>query len=212
MLVNGRPFDGQQQVAEVFGQPLDGSRVGLAEQPLLGTVRTYAGDVAPAVRELVGAGRRSSASPHGDGPDISSTRLWDEAARPAGPRATAVATHTPAGRAASAELVAVHNMLRQELADIRDLIMQVQKGVKGAGQARSELNQMTMRQNNWTMGAYCQSYCRVVTQHHSAEDVAVFPYLRAREPALGLVLDRLHEEHVIIHGPAQRHSAVASRV
>jgi hemerythrin-like domain-containing protein len=69
----------------------------------------------------------------------------------------------------------------------------------GAGQARSELSQMTMRQNNWTLGAYCESYCRVVTQHHSIEDAAVFPHLRTRESGLGPVLDRLSEEHHLIH-------------
>ena len=74
-------------------------------------------------------------------------------------------------------------MLRSELATIRDLIVQVQKGAINAARARSELNQMTMRQNNWTVGAYCQSYCRVVTQHHSLEDVAVFPYLPTGPPA-----------------------------
>ena len=58
---------------------------------------------------------------------------------------------------------------------------------------------MTMRQNNWTLGAYCESYCRVVTQHHSIEDAAVFPYLRTAEPGLGPVLDRLSQEHGLIH-------------
>jgi hemerythrin superfamily protein len=90
-------------------------------------------------------------------------------------------------------------MLRGELATVRDLIVQVQKGAIDAGHARSELNQMTMRQNNWTMGAYCQTYCRLVTAHHSAEDVALFPYLRARESGLAPVLDRLGQEHRIIH-------------
>jgi hemerythrin-like domain-containing protein len=108
--------------------------------------------------------------------------------------------YAPAGRAASAELVAVHDMLRAELVTVRDLIAAVQKGAIDAARARSELNQMTMRQNNWTMGAYCQSYCRIVTQHHSLEDAAVFPYLRERDNALGPVLDRLQEEHRVIHG------------
>lgn len=90
-------------------------------------------------------------------------------------------------------------MLRGELTAIRDLIADVQKGAVNAAHARSQLNQMTMRQNNWTMGAYCQSYCRLVTAHHSGEDAALFPYLRAREAGLGPVLDRLQEEHVIIH-------------
>ena len=134
-----------------------------------------------------------------DGTRLSSTRVWDEATRPTRPVAPADWGYTPAGRAASAQLVRVHDMLRRELAAIRDLVTQVQKGVIDAGQARSELSQMTIRQNNWTMGAYCESYCRVVTQHHSIEDAAVFPYLRSAEPGLGPVLDRLSEEHGLIH-------------
>jgi alkanesulfonate monooxygenase SsuD/methylene tetrahydromethanopterin reductase-like flavin-dependent oxidoreductase (luciferase family)/hemerythrin-like domain-containing protein len=134
-----------------------------------------------------------------DGTRLSSTRLWDEATRPTRPAAPAGRGYTPAGRAASGQLVQVHDMLRRELAAVRDLITQVQKGAIDAGQARSELSQMTMRQNNWTLGAYCESYCRVVTQHHSIEDAAVFPYLRTAEPGLGPVLDRLSEEHGRIH-------------
>jgi hemerythrin-like domain-containing protein len=134
-----------------------------------------------------------------DGTRLSSTRLWDEAIRPARPAGPAHQGYTPAGRAASADLVRVHDMLRRALAAIRDLITQVQKGAIDAGQARSELSQMTMRQNNWTLGAYCESYCRVVTTHHSIEDAAVFPHLRTAEPGLGPVLDRLSEEHRLIH-------------
>lgn len=190
------------------------------------TIRTYAEEVAPAVRELVAVARaaqtdateprpadvrQSAAAPDmptlgikatpDDGTRLSSTRLWDESARPS--RAVPAPPSTgygQAGRSASADLVAVHDMLRNELVAIRDLIADVQKGAIDAAQARSELSQMAMRQNDWTMGAYCQSYCRVVTQHHSLEDAAVFPHLRNREQALGPVLDRLHEEHVIIHG------------
>jgi hypothetical protein len=199
------------------------------------TIRGFAAEVAPAVREFVAAARsgagftrpsssgRSGASGSSaarqtvsgstvdfgnpgvqatpdDGTRLSEQRLWDETARPARPAPPPGARYTPAGRAASAELVAVHDMLRAELARVRDLIVAVQKGAIDAARARSELNQMTMRQNNWTMGAYCQSYCRIVTQHHSLEDVAVFPYLRARDNGLGPVLDRLQEEHRVIHG------------
>jgi alkanesulfonate monooxygenase SsuD/methylene tetrahydromethanopterin reductase-like flavin-dependent oxidoreductase (luciferase family)/hemerythrin-like domain-containing protein len=136
-----------------------------------------------------------------DGARLSSTRLWDEGARPSRPPSPPPAGgYSRAGRAAGAELVQVHDMLRQELTTVRDLIIEVQKGTIDAARARSELNQMTMRQNDWTMGTYCQSYCRVVTAHHGLEDAAVFPHLRARDGALGPVLDRLRAEHVIIHG------------
>jgi hypothetical protein len=236
-LLDGPPSHWASQLAELALTEGIGTFILATDDP--SSISRFAGEVAPAVRELVAAGRTAAARSPGDGlgislaertgtpepehrievaaappgrvvvgveptPDdgvrLSGTRLWDETTRPTGPGAPAGAAYTPGGRAASAQLVAVHNMLREELADIRDLIMSVQKGAKDAGQARSELNQVSMRQNNWTMGAYCQSYCRVVTAHHSAEDVAVFPYLRARERALGPVLDRLHSEHVVIHG------------
>jgi len=58
---------------------------------------------------------------------------------------------------------------------------------------------MTMRQNDWTLGAYCASYCRVVTGHHSLEDAEVFPHLKRADPGLAPVIDRLHEEHLVIH-------------
>ena len=59
---------------------------------------------------------------------------------------------------------------------------------------------MTMRQNNWTLGAYCESYCRIVTGHHTLEDRSIFPHLRRRGPAAAArCVDRLEEEHEVIH-------------
>jgi hemerythrin-like domain-containing protein len=59
---------------------------------------------------------------------------------------------------------------------------------------------MSLRQNNWTFGAYCQSYCGFVNGHHSLEDASVFPHLRRAEPDAAPVLDRLKQEHLVIHG------------
>src|SRR5260370_25184439 len=125
--------------------------------------------------------------------------LWDESARPAGPEPPAGAVYTAHGRAIAGHLVQVHDHLRAELTHLRDLIGQVRDGETGVAQARSAINQMTLRSNSWTLGAYCASYCRIVTGHHSLEDQAAFPHLRAREPDLGLVIDRLAREHEIIH-------------
>ena len=58
---------------------------------------------------------------------------------------------------------------------------------------------MTMRQNNWTLGAYCESYCRVVTTHHSLEDASVFPHLRRRDAGLGPGARPARAEHDVIH-------------
>jgi len=130
---------------------------------------------------------------------LTTVTLWDEAARPAAPGPPAGAVYTAHGRAIAGHLVQVHDHLRAELTQIRDLIGQVRDSETGVAQARSAINQMTLRSNSWTLGAYCASYCRIVTGHHSLEDQAVFPHLRAREPDLGPVIDRLASEHGIIH-------------
>jgi hemerythrin-like domain-containing protein len=57
------------------------------------------------------------------------------------------------------------------------------------------INTMTMRQNSWTLGTYCESYCRVVTTHHTIEDANMFPRLVHSDPGLAPVVGRLEREH-----------------
>ena len=62
------------------------------------------------------------------------------------------------------------------------------------------ISTMTMRQNSWTLGTYCESYCRVVTTHHTIEDMNMFPRLRQADPSLGPVVERLEREHHDVAG------------
>lgn len=133
------------------------------------------------------------------GTRLSDRRVWDESGRPVGPSAPADHVYSDRAQAIGRHLVDVHDHLRQELSEIRDLLQQVRRGSVSAGHARSVLNEMTMRQNNWTLGAYCASYCSMLTQHHQIEDASIFPHLRRADAALAPVVDRLEEEHVIIH-------------
>ena len=133
------------------------------------------------------------------GERLSSVRVWDEGTRPSGPAPPAGAVYSRRGRVIGGHLIEVHDHLRAELARVRDLVRQVREGAADAASARSAINDMTMRQNDWALGAYCASYCRFVTGHHMLEDEAVFPHLRASEADLGPVLDRLADEHKIIH-------------
>lgn len=172
-------------------------------------VRTFAEEVAPAVREIVARERtrpdRLGIAPTpDDGVRLSDERLWDEANRPKGPTPEADAVYTASGKALSRQLIGVHNHLRDELTKIRSVVRQVAEGVIDVGAARSAINTMTMRQNNWTMGAYCETYCRLVTIHHTHEDRSLYPQLRAGDARLGPVLDRLTEEHQVIHEVLER--------
>lgn len=129
----------------------------------------------------------------------SAVQPWDESERPTGPALDPNRTYAPHELASGQHLIQVHDHLRAELEQIRDLVEQVAAGSMGVGQARSHINTMTMRQNNWTLGVYCESYCRLVTTHHSIEDASLFPRLRRADPALAPVVNRLQEEHLVIH-------------
>lgn len=71
-------------------------------------------------------------------------------------------------------------------------------GTSNPAAVRTFINRMTIRQDNWTLGIFCETYCRVVTNHHTLEDRSVFPHLRRSEAELAPVIDRLEEEHVQI--------------
>ncbi|WDZ83641.1 LLM class flavin-dependent oxidoreductase [Micromonospora cathayae] len=135
-----------------------------------------------------------------DGHRHSDTAVWDESTRPTGPAPEAGRRYSARERAQGQHLVDVHDHLRQELTQVRDLVDQVEAGTLGVAAARSHINTMTLRQNNWTLGAYCESYCRVVTTHHTIEDATMLPHLRRADPRLAPVTRRLEEEHRVIHG------------
>jgi alkanesulfonate monooxygenase SsuD/methylene tetrahydromethanopterin reductase-like flavin-dependent oxidoreductase (luciferase family) len=135
---------------------------------------------------------------------LSAERLWDEAQRPHGPAPAPDAAYSAQGRAVAGELIAVHDHLRGELGQLRDMIEQVAAGSLDAGTARSEIAKLTMRQNQWTVGAYCESYCRLVGLHHTLESQAMFPGLSQLDGRLTPVTDRLHAEHLVIAGVLER--------
>ncbi|MEU0484395.1 LLM class flavin-dependent oxidoreductase [Streptosporangium sp. NPDC006013] len=134
-----------------------------------------------------------------DGVRLADVQVWDESTRPTGPDPDPDRTYTARQRAAGQHLVDIHDHLRKELTEIRGLVDQVTTGAMDPGAARSHINTMTMRQNNWTVGTYCESYCRVVTTHHTLEDQSLFPHLRRSDPRLTPVVDRLQQEHHAIH-------------
>jgi hypothetical protein len=135
---------------------------------------------------------------------LSAETLWDESARPVGPVPDPAEKYSANGRSHARDLVAVHDHLRSELAQLRDMISQVAAGSLDVGAARTEINKLTMRQNQWTVGAYCESYCRLVGMHHTIESTALFPGLSRLDPRLTPVTTRLHDEHEAIAGLLSR--------
>jgi hypothetical protein len=138
-----------------------------------------------------------------DGTRHSPTAAWDESTRPRRPESAEDVTYTRRGRLVGRHLIDVHDMLRKELGELRGILAEVRDGVTSAADARSALNEMALRQNDWTLGAFCSRYCGVVAAHHGIEDDSIFPHLARSEPEIAPVIDRLTEEHLVIHDAIQ---------
>jgi alkanesulfonate monooxygenase SsuD/methylene tetrahydromethanopterin reductase-like flavin-dependent oxidoreductase (luciferase family) len=190
-------------------------------------IQTWATEVAPAVRERVAAERSGLSAAAGaettapvprdeseydrlgvrptpdPGVRLSTTVPWDESTRPHRAKSGPEVEYTRRGRLVGQHLVDVHDMLRTELTELREILAQVRDGGLSAGSARSALNEMALRQNDWTLGAFCSRYCGAVAQHHGLEDDAVFPHLARSDRSLEPVIERLTDEHLVIHDAIQ---------
>jgi alkanesulfonate monooxygenase SsuD/methylene tetrahydromethanopterin reductase-like flavin-dependent oxidoreductase (luciferase family) len=177
-------------------------------------IRRFGEEIAPAVRDLVETERATPGSSRVPDlatpvftptptPDLSSRRssrqVWDESTRPVAPPAPVGYVYGPDAEMLGNHLTDVHGNLRRELERILGILEQVKTGDMPIGRARSVLNTMTLRRSDWNLGADCAAYCTRLTRHHGIEDGSIFPHLRASDAGLAPVLDRLEQEHVVIH-------------
>jgi alkanesulfonate monooxygenase SsuD/methylene tetrahydromethanopterin reductase-like flavin-dependent oxidoreductase (luciferase family) len=214
--LQGTPGDWAEQLTELAVEQGMSTFILGTDDP--DALRTFSQEVAPRVRELVEEARsRPDEAPveehqvvasapveppvlrvrptPDDGTRLTGELTWDESSRPSVRRPV---TEPPPAEAAAQHLVDIHDALRAELEQVRSIVDQVRAGHLSVGHARSVINTMALRQNNWTLGAFCESYCRLVTGHHTLEDRSVFPHLRRVDSELTPVLDRLIEEHEVI--------------
>jgi iron-sulfur cluster repair protein YtfE (RIC family) len=137
-------------------------------------------------------------TPPPDGDPAAIGMPWDESTRPRGPAPDMNTLYTEGGRDEARSLVEVHGRFRAELVRLRDLVVRSTEDVAEVGSARSALNALALRQNNWTVSGRCQIYCALLTSHHVGEDQVHFPRILTGDPRLAPVLDRLNYEHEVI--------------
>lgn len=109
------------------------------------------------------------------------------------------------------ELLAVHAILRRDLAVVRRLADQVRAGLSPRT-ILAELRDLETTSPLWRLKFGCLDDCRFVHEHHTNEDALLFPIVRQQDPALGGVLDRLQADHLAVHQIIERTSALAQRV
>ena len=92
------------------------------------------------------------------------------------------------------ELLWVHGMIRRDLETVRGLAGAVTNGAPAA-EVKGALNNLKTNGPLWKLKVNCLHYCRFVHSHHGAEDAMLFPALRAANPDLAPVVDRLEADH-----------------
>jgi Hemerythrin HHE cation binding domain len=100
----------------------------------------------------------------------------------------------PRGEARVAELMWVHDMIRQDLAIIRQLAADAAAGEPANG-IRRGIRALASASPVWQLKAGCLRHCRFVHAHHGHESYLLFPALREVNPALNPVVDKLQADH-----------------
>ena len=102
---------------------------------------------------------------------------------------------TDRGRAIFEELLWVHSIIRRDLEIVEQLAADVGEGIPGEA-VQDALGELKTSGPLWRLKVNCLRYCSHVHAHHGAEDVLLFPTLRAADPSIGSVVDRLEADHV----------------
>jgi hypothetical protein len=96
-----------------------------------------------------------------------------------------------------AELQWVHEKIRHDLAVCDDLAARVADGLP-ADEVRAEIRELQTSSPLWRLRVNCLYYCRFVHAHHHGEDIMLFPALRASNPGLAPVVDKLEADHRVV--------------
>ncbi len=122
------------------------------------------------------------------------TPALDEATRPTVRLGLSL---TAQQQAAGLHLRQIHDAFRAELAALESRVAEVRRGEASAADVRAAVSAFGGA-TGLTLGQHCAQLCRFVTMHHSLEDSALFPALGAHAKVKPVV-DRLADEHVVIH-------------
>lgn len=133
---------------------------------------------------------------------------WDESARPRRDDAR-YARATSSQRAHGEHLRMIHEMYRDGLQRVSVVVRAVADGEADVADARAALHEVGLSDAYQRLGSFCGQLCRAVETHHRIEDAHLYPALRAADPdGLDAVLDRLHDEHEVVHDLLERLDAV----
>lgn len=101
-------------------------------------------------------------------------------------------------------LAMIHDHHRQNMRVLRDLITAARDGALSETELETAVEDLPLLQNYRRFGALCGQHCQIVHTHHSIEDSYMFPELSDKARAFSRVVERLIEEHEIVHALLMR--------
>lgn len=128
------------------------------------------------------------------------------------PRAPAIPDATEADRAHGRRLSLFHRFHLQQMAMIARAITALEQGSGDAAALARNIGNMAMLDNFRRVGTLCGQECQMLTLHHTIEDQEIFPRLRNQSAGLKAVIDRLSQEHEIVHTLLERLEQAAIRI
>ena len=107
---------------------------------------------------------------------------------------------TEAERRTGLHLAAIHRMHLRDMQRLAHVLEQVEQGSVSLEVFAHEVSNADLTHNMRIFGTMCGRECQVLTFHHDAEEHMIFPQLEQQNiQALSRVVDRLKQEHLIVH-------------
>ena len=116
------------------------------------------------------------------------------------PSMPALQNVTEAEHRAGLHLAAIHRIHLRDMQRLTHMLEQVEQGAVSPEVFAQEVSNVEFTHNMRMFGTMCGRECQVLTFHHDAEEHMIFPQLEQQNiQALSRVVERLRQEHLIVH-------------
>jgi len=127
---------------------------------------------------------------------IDDIEIPDDSTRPVGPN---LGDLTPQQQLPARHLRAIHEHHRRNMRMMRGMLEGVRKGDTSASELHQHIKDNPILENYRVFGNLCGQHCQLIDGHHSIEDAHMFPALEGHSDVLDKVIQRLRDEHEIVH-------------
>ena len=129
------------------------------------------------------------------------------------PKMAALDVVTHEHRRAGAHLAAIHRMHLHDMNRMGAFLEHLKQGKMTPAEFSNRIKDSELSKNMKMFGTLCGRECQVLNFHHDAEEQMIFPELeRQNIAALSRVVERLRQEHFVVHELLRRLDVAADKL